>query len=266
MASGSLRPVDSSFPLAQKSGRVRQILGALAALAALIGLAPPISTEAHRYVFMGALQFSLFALVVPSLLVLSAPWSRLDRSGVLHRLASRRSDHTGFLRALLVLVGSQAVLFFWRTPIAVNALVHHGFVAPVELITAGLASVALWLELVESPPFVPRSPRQRRIVIATFAMWATWTLAYVVGLSHTSWYSAYGNVSGRLVSVAADQQIMAGLLWAAAAFTYLPVIFSNLMAWLRDEQDPDEELAKLTREERRRQRWHASEARSGDSA
>jgi hypothetical protein len=97
-------------------------------------------------------------------------------------------------------------------------------------------------------------------------MWTMWTIAYLVGLSHNGWYSAYANVSGRVVSVAADQQIMAGLLWAVAAFTFLPVIFFNLMAWLRDEQDPDEELASLTREERRRQRWHANEVRSGESA
>jgi cytochrome c oxidase assembly factor CtaG len=231
-----------------------------------LGLAPPVSTEAHRYVFMGALQFSLFALVVPALFVLAAPWKRFGSGGVVGAFAARRKRHTGFVRALAVLVCSQVVLFAWRTPVAVNALVHHGFFAPLELVTLVLAGSALWLELVESPPFSPRSPRQRRIVIAAFAMWTMWTIAYLVGLSHNGWYSAYANVSGRVVSVAADQQIMAGLLWAVAAFTFLPVIFFNLMAWLRDEQDPDEELASLTREERRRQRWHANEVRSGESA
>jgi cytochrome c oxidase assembly factor CtaG len=144
----------------------------------------------------------------------------------------------------------------WRTPLAVNALVRHAWLAPVELVTLGVAGAGLWLELVESPPFSPRSPRQRRIVLATFAMWSTWTVAYLVGLSHVGSYAAYSSVIGRSLSLAADQQIMAGLLWAMAAFVFLPVIFSNLMAWLRDEQDPDEELRSLAREERRRARWN----------
>jgi cytochrome c oxidase assembly factor CtaG len=215
---------------------------------------------------MGALQFALFALVVPAFAVFAAPFANDHLSGRVAHFAAQRKRHAGFSRALAVLVCSEAVLALWRTPMAVNGLVHHIWLAPVELVTLAIAGAALWLVLVDSPPFAPRSPRQRRIVLAALAMWTTWTLAYLVGLSHNTWYTAYASVPGRVVSVAADQQIMAGLLWAVAAFTFLPVIFANLMAWLRDEQDPDEELASLTREERRRQRWNPTELKSGESS
>ena len=208
----------------------------------------------------------MFALVVPAFVVLTAPFSTGPFSARVADFAARRRRHTGFSRALAVLVLSQAVLVLWRTPVAVNGLVHHIWLAPVELVTLAIAGAALWLELVESPPLAPRSPRQRRIVLAACAMWTTWVVAYLVGLSHNTWYTAYASARGRIVSVAADQQIMAGLLWAMAAFMFLPVIFANLMAWLRDDQNPDEELARLTREERRRQRWNPSEAQGGGSS
>lgn len=265
MASGSLRALARSNSTPGSGRKVRTALGAVALVVAVIGLLPPVSTEARRYVFMGALQFALFALVVPALGVLSSPWARLNRHGRLSVLADRRKRHSGFPRAVGFLVFSQVVLLFWRTPVAVDALVHHAWLAPLELVTLATAGAALWLELVTSPPFSPRLPRPRRIVLAAFAMWTTWTVAYLVGLSHTAGYGAYASLTGRVVSVAADQQIMAGLLWAVAAFTFLPVIFANLMAWLRDEQDPDEELRSLTREERRRQRWNPTDVPGSES-
>ena len=54
------------------------------------------------------------------------------------------------------------------------------------------------------------------------------------------------------LSLVADQQITAGVMWAVASACFVPVIFFNLFQWLHGEEDPDEALQRLVREERRR--------------
>ncbi len=51
------------------------------------------------------------------------------------------------------------------------------------------SGLGLWLELVESPPLVPRSGHLRRAVLAAVVMWVFWVDAYVVGLSNADWYT-----------------------------------------------------------------------------
>ncbi len=49
-----------------------------------------------------------------------------------------------------------------------------------------------------------------------------------------------------------DQQLTAGVMWGVAGACFIPLIFWNLLQWLSSEEDPDEELHRLVREERRR--------------
>lgn len=235
--------------------RRRLTLGALGALSLVVALVPPVANEASRYIFVGAIQFALLAFVAPPLLVVAAPWPRSWRLGWLARLAERRRRDPSAVRSVAIFLATEAVVLFWRLPVAVDALVRHRALVVVELLALVVAEVIFWLELVESAPLSPRLPRQRRMIVATFAMWAIWSVAYLVGLSHEASYPVYASVGARGLSVAADQQVMAGVLWAIPALVFLPVIFANLMAWLRDEQEPDEEMQALTRVERRRMRW-----------
>ena len=230
---------------------------AAAGLAVGMGVLPPIVNESSRYVFVGAIQFSLFAFVAPSLLVLGAPWPAAWRVGWLARLADRRSRNPSPSHSVAVFLVSEAIVLFWRLPYAVDALVRHPLLVMVELVTLLFAGIALWLELLNSPPLVPRLPRQRRMVVATLAMWAIWAAAYLVGLSHTASYPAYATARVHGLTLSADQQVMAVVLWTIPAFAFLPVIFANLMGWLREEQEPDEELREMTRVERRRMRWES---------
>ena len=88
-------------------------------------------------------------------------------------------------------------------------------------------------------------------MLAAFAMWAFWILAYVVGLSDHDFYRNFHHAAGGL-SAPADQQIASAVLWFVAAAAFAPVIFWNALAWLRTEEDPDAELVALTKSERRR--------------
>jgi hypothetical protein len=121
-----------------------------------------------------------------------------------------------------------------------------------ELATLLAAGTGLWLEIAESPPFAPRIARWLRAVIAALAMWTFWVIAYILGFSHVAWYPAYRHVAGHGLSTVADQQIATGTLWAVAAFCFLPVIFYSAMTWLKDADDPDDELRRVVRRERHR--------------
>ena len=124
----------------------------------------------------------------------------------------------------------------------------------VEAVTLIAVGVGLWLELVESPPLTPRLTRPGRVALAAIAMWTIWILAYLVGLSHASWYQAYPHHAGTGFSLSADQQLTTGMLWFVSACAFMPVVYWNLIRWLQSEEDPDEELHHLMRQERIRGR------------
>jgi cytochrome c oxidase assembly factor CtaG len=149
------------------------------------------------------------------------------------------------------LVLETAVVVAWRIPASVDGLARHGWLSLVEVVTLVGPGIGLWLELVESPPFTPRLARPKRMAVAAVAMWTVWVTAYMVGLSHASVYRTYVHAPGNL-SVSADQAITTGILWFTSLCAFVPVIFSNFMTWLRGDEDPDEALHRLVRDERRR--------------
>jgi hypothetical protein len=65
-------------------------------------------------------------------------------------------------------------------------------------------------------------------------MWTVWILAYLAGLSTSSWYPAYSQ--GKGPGLSADQQISTGIMFFAAAVTFMPLIFWSLAAWLSPGQ------------------------------
>lgn len=91
-----------------------------------------------------------------------------------------------------------------------------------------------------------------RIALEVASTWTFWVLAYMVGMSHGNWYRAYPHVIGRGLSLIADQEIAAGVMWGVAGCCFLPLIMWNLVQWLRSDEEADEEMYRLVREERRR--------------
>lgn len=262
-------PATHGWPVARPAwARPVAVSGGLVLLIAAV--VPPLSSEARRYEYVEALQFSLLALAVPALLVVGAPWRVLGlaKSGSVgdgddhvvpagdrrffDRLAGARRRHLGLGRSLGFAGLEIAVLVLWRLPVAVNALVTHAWLTPLEGACLLFCGIGLWLELVSSPPVIPRSSGPRRVLLAALVMWTVWITAYLVGLSETSVYRAYRHVPGVGLSLLADQEIATFVLWFAAAAAFVPVIFASLVTWLRSEDDPDEGLHRLVRDARRR--------------
>ena len=250
--------------------RWRPWLGALGGVLALVVLLPPVGAEARRYVFAQAVQFAVLATAVPALVVLGAPWRLGVRAtagfggaaklaagraagesgrvamGLVDRVAAGRSHHRpGTARCLAVLIGFIALAVFWRLPLAVNALVTSPALTVVEALTLLAAGTALWLELVESPPFLPRIGRPLRAAFAAVPMWTIWATAYIMGFSHVTWFSALGHRSRSGLGVIGDQELAAVVLWAIPGLFFIPVVYFSLITWLRDTADPDDELREV---------------------
>jgi cytochrome c oxidase assembly factor CtaG len=168
------------------------------------------------------------------------------------RLALGRRRHRDPYRAVLFAGCFLAVMILWRTPLGVNGIVRHPWLVLLEAVTLTPAGVFLWLELVESLPLVPRLTRPHRIAMAAVCMWTIWVMAYLVGLSHGSWYTAFAHHAGGGLSVSADQQLTTGVIWLISGCAFVPLVFWNLFRWLQSEEDPDQALSHLVRIERTR--------------
>lgn len=231
---------------------LRRWLPVAAAVLVVASLVPPLSTLARRYLFVESIQFSLFAMVCPALIVLGAPWRRLrsrrqdgtQESGTPPRLAGRlaagQDSRSSFLRGVVFLVVFIGVSLAWRVPPVLDALARHPGLVAAEAITLLAAGVGLWVGLVRSPAPAPQLSGGQRAAIAALAMWSTWIAAYAFGFSSQPLVHAYTGDSG--LGVVADQEIAVFLVWGVAGVCFVPVIFAGLFSWLRDSDDIGKEF------------------------
>jgi cytochrome c oxidase assembly factor CtaG len=253
---------------------------AVAALVLAVAcLVPPVSTLAGRYALAETVQFACFAMVIPGLLVLGAPWRLLGlagrgpaphpdapagNTGALYtagrnagvdpgpgrpadRLARGRELRPAFMRSVAFLAAFAALAVAWRLPPVIDAVARHPGLAVAELASLLITGVALWLELVPSPPFRPRGRNGLHLaVIAAFAMWLIWIIAYILGMANQGVFHAYHYHPGGPLSAVADQELATAVLWAVAAVCFMPVIFISAHAWLHDGDDVEAELEQVT--------------------
>lgn len=251
-------------------GYVGMSIAGLGFILWIASLLPPMSQWGSRYEFVGAIQFALFSTTVPALIVIGAPWRLL---GLASEVGSRATDNSvttvtgrrpldrirvahgtagSYGRAVSEVVVFIALVIFWRLSPVVDALVRHPWLTVVESITLVMAGVAMWLDLIESPPFQPGTTRPFRLGMCAAAMWTIWVTAYLGAMSHNPWYRAFPQLANGGLSLSADQQFMAGVLWFFSAAAFIPLVFWNLNQWLKSEEDPDDELYRLVRQERSR--------------
>jgi len=208
---------------------------------------PPVGVLARRYDVAEAAQFGVLALLVPAALIACGSWpSRL--SGWAHG----RARHKSAWRSFGFLVVECGAVIVWRTPAAVDALIRHPWLIVGEALCLIGAGVLFGLEVVPSKPFLPRTSYPMRIGFETLAMWTSWILGYLLGLSHEVWFPALRHGHGSPLSLIADQQLAAGVLWFIPAIVYAPLIFASLVFWLKGSEDLDDEMHRLLRDERRR--------------
>lgn len=220
-------------------GRARPWLAPAAVALLLWAALPPAGTYARYIESAQALQFVIFAVVGPALLILSR--SRAGGLVFFRRLpdwaATRVRRAPAGRAAAAKLLAFMALVITWRLPAVRNALAADPVLALAELVTLAAAGSGIWLEL--AGPGRPRQPLSRplRAAMAAAAMWTLWIIAYITGLSHASQTAGHGGTAGAL-SVAADQQIAIAIMWAVPAICFVPVIYALVISWLGEREDP----------------------------
>jgi cytochrome c oxidase assembly factor CtaG len=220
--------------------RIRPWLAPVAVILVLAVLLPPAGSYARQYAFIQALQFVIFAVAAPALLVLGAPWASpgdAGRAGPGSRLvagladrrvpAGRSADRVAVARLLAFIALSIA----WRLPVVLNALAATPGLAAAEMVTLVAAGCGVWLELAR--PNSTRKPAgPLRAAIAALAMWTIWVIAYITGMSQVTQAPAHAQAAARTLSVAADRQLAAGIMWAVPTIFFLPAIYAIFVGWI----------------------------------
>jgi cytochrome c oxidase assembly factor CtaG len=210
----------------------------------VVCLVPPLSLLARRYLFVESVQFCVFAMAAPALVVVGAPRRLFPRGPdpLAHPPAEGRRRPPPFAAALGNLIAWVLICLFWRLPPVLDELARHPVLAVVEAVTLCAVGIRLWLELVHLRPLTPRLGRPQRACVAALAMWSIWVIAYVLGFARGSVVHGYDGGGSHLLTVD-DQEIAAFLLWAAAAVSFLPVVFTAMLTWLGDGSEPAGEPA-----------------------
>jgi cytochrome c oxidase assembly factor CtaG len=226
--------------------RLRPWLTVAGAVATLVMLLPPVGTYAREYAFAQALQFAIFAVAAPALLVIGAParisaasaWPGSIARRVLGRPGHRGqpSETTVIRLAALRLAAFMALVIVWRLPGTTRALAANPALALLEMVTLEAAGIALWVELAgPASDDGSRTSRPLRVAIAALSMWTIWIIAYITGMSST-------RASGSRLGTVTDQQIGVAIMWAVPAVCFVPLIYALMISWLGERDDPDREL------------------------
>ena len=128
--------------------RARYGPGIAAAILVTSMLLPPVAAYARQYAYAQALQFLIFAVAGPALLVPGTPW-RGRPSAWRPGSGGRRGGPGG--RAAIRLMVFIAVVISWRLPVTVNALARNPGLVVAEMVTLLAAGTGVWLELVSTP-------------------------------------------------------------------------------------------------------------------
>jgi cytochrome c oxidase assembly factor CtaG len=217
--------------------RARTWLAPVAVTIAAVFVIPPVASEARHDAAAQAIQFVIFAVVAPALLVLGWP-----RSTPWRRLAGRLSRGGPEARAVTRLLPFMGLVIVWRLPAVLAALARDPALALAELMTLLVTGSAVWLELAGPPASGAPSSRPLRGTVAAIAMWTIWIIAYITGMSGGSLFPAVGAAA----SAADQRQIAAAVLWAVPGIAFVPVVYVMVMTWLAERDDPDKELQAAT--------------------
>ncbi len=228
-----------SLPPRVIAARARPWLALAGAALIVAAIVPPAGTYARQYAWVQALQFVIFATAAPVLLVLGAPRRASQaRPGPDQAARPAGPGHaSGWV--IVRLAAFIVVVIAWRLPGVLSALARNPALAAAEMSALVAAGTGVWLELAGP---APRLPRPARAALAAVSMWTIWVMAYITGMSPSSWPGASGRAAGRGLSAAADQQIAVAILWAVPAICFAPVIYALVISWLGERDDPSREL------------------------
>jgi hypothetical protein len=257
--------------MARWLARAMPCLAPAAVVLAIVAALPPAGSHARQDASVQALQFVIFAVPVPALLVLGiASWrgqaarrgwgpgtspgrrKRAAEPGL--RLLARRAatdrraagaaaargagtDRRAAGAAAAKVLLFVALVITWRLPAVLGALARHPALTAAEMVTLACAGAAVWIDLTAAPPSRRPLPRPLRAAMAAAAMWTIWIAAYITGMSGAT--SIPAGPAGHAVTAATQRQFGVAVMWAVPAIFFVPVVYGMLIRWLGEPDDPD---------------------------
>ncbi len=247
-------------------------------LAVFLALVSPIAYWSGRYVWVRSVQDLVLGVVAPPLVVLGAPWLAL-RCGLSRAAAHSLNDqaalgngHSVASRApwwlawpALITVAFNIIWLGWHVPALYDLAARDPVARYAEIVMYLAAGTLLWLQLIGSHPWSPRSSPLRRLALlaGTAAVGSVLGVLLVFGAAVV--YPAYRSPARGVLALVADQQVGGGILWTGMMPSFAIAAIALLYTWLSNEESGDlsAELDRLTGQ--RPGPWPAS-PRSGRSA
>lgn len=220
----------------------------------IIAFDSPIDSYSEMYFWVHMIQHIILMVVAPPLLVLSDPWLKSLRglpkgirpqvgravSRCVRSTAGRRfAAIFGSLWAANILMN--ASMWFWHYPAMYDLTLRNLGVHYVEHFCFFSFGVFFFYRVIDPNPYRVHVHAIRKVGHLWLSAMSSMILAMLLGLSSGVWYTFYAHVPGRTLSLLADQQLGAGLMWV---FGGLPFFFAGvtiLKDWLDQEELKDED-------------------------
>lgn len=239
-----------SRPARTRARRRRSLLfyGGLALL--LLTVTSPIDYWADRYFMVHMVEHLILMFFAPMLIVAGAPWlpfmhalpvgarRRVGRAVLLGVWAGPLRAVGRFLTSgAVAVVVFNLVMVFWHIPgpfdLAVSSSMVHIWLMHGSFFVAG---VAFWLQILRSPPFIPRLTSMGKIgaILGTNVVMTILAMAMSIFATH-SWYSVYDHLPGVRLSPLVDQEIGAAILWVCGDFWAMPALMMVIRRAVAEE-------------------------------
>lgn len=248
------RSKGSGLRLAILRSQRRYFVGSLALL--VIAFDSPIDSYSEKYFWVHMIQHLLLMVVAPPLLVLSDPWlkslrglprgmranvgraiSRFVRS----KIGRRFTGVFGTLWAANILMN--ASMWFWHYPSMYDLTLRNLGVHYVEHFCFFGFGVLFFFRVIDPSPYRRQAHAISKVGHLWLSAMSSMILAMLLGLSSGVWYTFYAHVPGRTLSLIADQQMGAALMWVFGGVPFFFAGVTILKGWLdREERDGEDGL------------------------
>jgi cytochrome c oxidase assembly factor CtaG len=220
-----------------------------AVFALLIASSAPVDTFSARFFWVHMIQHLLMLVIIPPLLVASAPllplWLGLPRQAR-RLIAKLRVGHAFYhlgrwlrqpaITCTLFIIG----IWAWHWPPLYDlALTNTAIHDWCEHATFLAVSVLFWTQVIPSPPLHMRAGYLGRIGCVGIAIAQNLVLSILIGFAQVPLYAPYVHLAAASSGLSAlqDQQLGAGIMWTFGDVPF-GIAFSVLVhQWLTSQSD-----------------------------
>lgn len=213
----------------------------------LIALQSPLDALADKLFWAHMIQHLLLLTVAAPLIVLGRPWMSIWRPLPLHgrRVLARtitRSPYLAPVRALARIltqpagawIAFNASLVFWHIPGPYDLTLRNLDVHVLEHTMFLVSGILFWAQVIGAAPAASVLPYTHRIAYVASTIVVNVGLSMYLAFAPHALYSPYAELAHRPggISARADQQIGAGIMWAAGDLPFAMAIAVLVQRWL----------------------------------